>query len=163
MIPTPPKINIATLLGWTGELGVSCDASSLINSLQNERAREDQLVSAQLSRRNLNLKVIDCSTRAIVVASEGDECVTLSYTWGSLQAVDLYQPETTEELHERPALPSILSATIEDSITLCVSLGLRFLWVDRYCIPQSETRNERVRFKKWIEFTALHINNCCLC
>lgn len=41
-------------------------------------------------------------------------------------------------------LPSRLPLTIEDSIRVCKALGYRYLWVDRYCIPQKD-RQMRAR------------------
>ncbi|QDS67887.1 hypothetical protein FKW77_008089 [Venturia effusa] len=76
-----------------------------------------------------NLKLIDCETREIVSANvhayEG--YAALSYVWGQLQ----------HGLKHNGALPQSLPATIEDAIQASVKLGLRYLWIDRYCIDQS--------------------------
>ncbi|KAH8723619.1 heterokaryon incompatibility protein-domain-containing protein [Phaeosphaeriaceae sp. PMI808] len=76
----------------------------------------------------LGLKVIDCKTRQIVQAENDFRYVALSYVWGA--AV----------LEERDK--NVFPATIEDSIRTTLNLGFRYLWVDKYCIDQTD-KNER--------------------
>ncbi len=85
------------------------------------------------------MKVIDCegASPAIVVASQSCSYAALSYVWGqpSTQRDDFTLKETKTITY----LPASLPCTITDSIALCKSLGIRYLWVDRYCIDQSNT------------------------
>lgn len=75
----------------------------------------------------------------------------LSYTWGEAHATKIEKAKikaagTTEEnLQQRktsfplPALPD----TIQDSIRLTLSLGLRYIWIDQICItPDADWNNE---------------------
>ncbi|KAI3541400.1 hypothetical protein CABS01_03108 [Colletotrichum abscissum] len=80
--------------------------------------------------------VIDCFTDKILnledcVASAGSfdavEYATLSYVWGSAQS-------DCPRLGRK--LPASVPRVIEDAKTVTASLGFRYLWVDRYCIPQ---------------------------
>lgn len=71
------------------------------------------------------LKLIDCEQRTIVPALD-HQYVTLSYVWGSASAGMEYS-ET---------LPGNLPCTLEHALTVTRQLGLRYLWVDRYCINQ---------------------------
>ncbi|KAK1717648.1 heterokaryon incompatibility protein-domain-containing protein [Colletotrichum lupini] len=80
--------------------------------------------------------VIDCFTDKILnledcVASAGSfdavEYATLSYVWGSAQS-------DCPRLDRK--LPASVPRVIEDAKTATASLGFRYLWVDRYCIPQ---------------------------
>ncbi|KAI3543091.1 hypothetical protein CSPX01_06404 [Colletotrichum filicis] len=90
-----------------------------------------------LFRRGLpGWSVIDCFTDEIVnledcVASAGSfdavEYATLSYVWGSVQS-------DCSRLGRK--LPASVPRVIEDAKTVTASLGFRYLWVDRYCIPQ---------------------------
>lgn len=74
------------------------------------------------------MRVIDCELREIVpLPSAHPEYATLSYVWGQPGA-----PCSTDG-----KLPDRLPLTIEDSITVCRELGVRYLWVDRYCIQES--------------------------
>lgn len=74
-----------------------------------------------------DLSVIDCHDRRVIDAPVDCAYSALSYVWGNA-------------LHEKllPAgrLPPGVDATIEDAIAVTIDLGLRYLWVDRYCINQ---------------------------
>ena len=72
-----------------------------------------------------SLKLIDCHTRQLVPALNRPY-ITLSYIWGP----------NTKEIRYADVLPKDLPETIEDSIIVTQKLGLRYLWVDRYCINQ---------------------------
>lgn len=73
--------------------------------------------------------VIDCEARTLVVCPLGRPYVTLSYVWGT---------EPTEGLEGIVKIPETLPRVIEDAIQVTLSLGYRYLWVDRYCIPQGD-------------------------
>ncbi|KAN0099232.1 HET domain containing protein, partial [Hyaloscypha variabilis] len=72
------------------------------------------------------LKLIDCITSDIILA-EDKPYVALSYVWG-------LGSEVSENLNK---LPELLPNTIRDAIFVAKELGYRYLWVDRYCIDQS--------------------------
>ncbi|KAM4056228.1 heterokaryon incompatibility protein [Hirsutella rhossiliensis] len=90
------------------------------------------------------LRLVDCQERRVVCAAglvDSDpslEYVTLSYVWG--QADD-----KASAPFRAPAggldgsndadllLPARLPAVFADAVTLTLSLGLRYLWIDRYC------------------------------
>lgn len=74
-----------------------------------------------------DLKVIDCYERTVVLAPESCQFVALSYVWG--------QPTQEAETIDRPQFPTLidlLPRTVEDSIVTTITLGFRYLWVDRY-------------------------------
>lgn len=75
---------------------------------------------------HLRLTVIDCETSSLVPARNGEEYVTLSYVWGNQQADE-----------GAVGLPYELPQTMKDAMSVCRSLGFRYLWVDRYCILQA--------------------------
>ncbi|RFU81865.1 het-domain-containing [Trichoderma arundinaceum] len=68
-------------------------------------------------------RVIDCEkdTPAVVERPWGVEYAALSYVWG----------QRTEDLVDWPA-------TVLDAVAVARKLGLRYLWVDRLCINQSD-------------------------
>lgn len=70
---------------------------------------------------------MDCRARRIVAALDLSH-VTLSYVWGSIAHVEGYNDQ----------LPDVLPSIIEDSISVTLSLGYEYLWIDRYCIDQSK-------------------------
>jgi len=76
------------------------------------------------------MHIIDCSTKLVIPFSkETIDYVTLSYVWGSP-----CQEIADFELGHLARLPKV----IEDAILLVRRLGFRYLWIDRYCIPQDE-------------------------
>lgn len=79
------------------------------------------------------LWVIDCTNRSIIQLPLHTAYVTLSYVWGNTDCAAVSQ-----EQHNIRSLPSDLPATIEDSIVVCSKLNYRYLWIDRYCIPQHD-------------------------
>ena len=68
-----------------------------------------------------NLKVIDCTNRAMVEAPVGCRYVALSYVWGGLSL----NIDTNAKF-----LPPGLPRTIEDSIEATLLLGYQYLWVE---------------------------------
>jgi len=76
------------------------------------------------------LKLIDCQTRQIVPALD-NPYVALSYTWG-------LQPGLQSVSDDCKSLPPNQPRTIEDAMIATLKLGLRYLWIDRYCIDQSK-------------------------
>ena len=81
-------------------------------------------------------RLLDCETRQLERFKEGMKYVALSYIWG--MEVEEQKLQNIEE-----GLPQ----TIEDAVTATLELGLKYLWVDRLCIPpdtsikQSHTAN----------------------
>lgn len=70
------------------------------------------------------LQVLDCRTRRVGPHIPGIEFVALSYVWGHTMEQRLRQPE--------------FPRTVEDAIKVTLELGFRYLWIDRYCIPQTD-------------------------
>jgi hypothetical protein len=70
-------------------------------------------------------RVIDCIANE-VVEHRGEPYVTLSYVWGTAPDPPADHSRTNDFL-----------PTIKDAMAITVSLGYRHLWVDRYCIDQS--------------------------
>ncbi|KAK7432024.1 hypothetical protein QQZ08_001314 [Neonectria magnoliae] len=84
-------------------------------------AREEMLV--------LPVSVIDCHKREVVLVRGPCDYAALSYVWGP--AVAQGAPSKGK------SLPTLLPRTVEDAITVVKELGLRYLWIDRYCLDQS--------------------------
>jgi heterokaryon incompatibility protein (HET) len=73
-----------------------------------------------------SFRLIDLETRQLVRGLKAQH-VALSYVWG--------QDEKGGKFSE--TLPTPVPNAIEDAITVTRTLGLRYLWIDRYCIDQS--------------------------
>ncbi|PFH61322.1 hypothetical protein XA68_17677 [Ophiocordyceps unilateralis] len=83
------------------------------------------------------LRLIDCLERSIVCADGLENCeyVTLSYVWGL--------PDGDDD-DDGFALPEVIPAVFADAMTLTTSLGLRYLWIDRFCLfPLAEEEQRR--------------------
>ncbi|KAK4118452.1 HET-domain-containing protein, partial [Parathielavia appendiculata] len=88
-------------------------------------------------------RVIDCSTGSTVPVAWEEVAfpkhyVTLSYVWGTDQAGVESSGGTIPEPPPR---------TINDAISLTNSLGYRYLWVDRYCIPRDDAKVKHLQIQ----------------
>jgi hypothetical protein len=84
------------------------------------------------------LKVIDCLERVILPFDNNVPFVTLSYVWGSAK-------EGCHVLGNQ--IPHQPPKVIADAIRVTRMLGFRYLWVDRYCIPQENAEEKRVQIQ----------------
>ena len=84
-------------------------------------------------------QVIDCKTRKIIRAPERATYVALSYVWGSTATAAA--PFVTRLRARAPS-------AIEDAIVCTRAIGLRYLWVDRYCIDQNDSEMKHVLIQR---------------
>jgi hypothetical protein len=89
---------------------------------------------------DIPLVVIDCATKLLVPLIENALYANLSYVWGPSQL-----PSTESDIG---FLPSCLPATIQDSIDVCKELNIRYLWIDRYCISQTNQDLRKLQIRK---------------
>jgi hypothetical protein len=92
--------------------------------------------STKLSRPKA-LRLIDCKERKIIQPTSWVEYIALSYVWGTHGGAQY----KIDDLMVGDAIPE-LPKTIEDSIDVTKRLGIRYLWVDRYCIKQQESEDK---------------------
>jgi hypothetical protein len=85
---------------------------------------------------NFPARVIDCRTGRIVAANNR-VYVALSYVWGK-PVPGYYDDDTSSE----DELPEVLPATVKDAIIATQQLGYHYLWVDKYCINQSDEQDK---------------------
>lgn len=81
-----------------------------------------------------NLQVIGCKTRKIVPCPKGSPYLALSYVWGHERRNEGLTRGFIRSTLGRKYLPR----TIKDAIFVTLSLGYKYLWVDRYCIDQED-------------------------
>lgn len=84
------------------------------------------------------LKLIDCRDFCIVDAPPRVPYVTLSYVWG--QEAQVCRAGEPHRLGTMDSLPRAIS----DAVEVVRRLGFRYLWVDRYCIDESD-KHEQIR------------------
>lgn len=86
------------------------------------------------------LRLVDCRERRVVRADcvvderRAVEYVTLSYVWGRVDDDGGGGARHSATGDDGWALPERLPTVFADAVTLTLSLGLRFLWIDRYCL-----------------------------
>ncbi|KAH7356240.1 heterokaryon incompatibility protein-domain-containing protein, partial [Pyrenochaeta sp. MPI-SDFR-AT-0127] len=92
------------------------------------RCRETHLEACnRVHGRTHTLRLIDCKTRRLIVAKQGQPYICLSYVWGEA----VHKAEFSTEL------PDVVPKTVEDAMFVAVNLEIPYLWVDRYCIDQA--------------------------
>ncbi|EMD85443.1 hypothetical protein COCC4DRAFT_117630, partial [Bipolaris maydis ATCC 48331] len=74
------------------------------------------------------LRVIDCRSRRLTTVNPDEPYICLSYVWGSGNMQD------AREFGDK--LPASVPKTVEDAMFVAITLGIPYLWVDRYCIDQ---------------------------
>ncbi|PVH93009.1 HET-domain-containing protein, partial [Periconia macrospinosa] len=79
------------------------------------------------------LTVIDCEICQVVELPSASPYLTLSYVWGSAQAFEGIDDECIQDV------PRV----INDAFHAVRSLGFRYLWIDRYCIPQGDAQEKQ--------------------
>lgn len=74
-------------------------------------------------------KVIHSATRRLCTLPSGKPYICLSYLWGK---------DTTTNIAQQ------VPKTIEDAMHVAIELGIPYLWVDRYCINQSDEKEKQM-------------------
>jgi hypothetical protein len=87
-----------------------------------------------------SLWLIDCHVRKTFAASTKEKYAALSYSWG--------KPVPHHSDFGPGSLPESLPRTIEDAIKTTTLIGLKYLWVDRYCIPQNNNEERHIQISQ---------------
>jgi hypothetical protein len=89
-------------------------------------------------------RVIDCKIRRIINATGSCRYIAFSYLWGKeVSKVPAFLSAT-----DQPALPDDCPRVINDSIDVALKLGYQYLWVDRYCINQSDIDEKKLQISQ---------------
>ncbi|KFY31101.1 hypothetical protein V493_01386 [Pseudogymnoascus sp. VKM F-4281 (FW-2241)] len=89
-----------------------------------------------------NLRLIDCNTLKIVPAPQDAKYVALSWVWGPQSGLD-GQARCDRGPDGVLRLPSTLPLLIADSVSVTKALDYQYLWVDKFCIDQSDDDAKR--------------------
>ena len=122
-----PFVNMSLVKGWLG----FCEAFH--SSTCGKAVYSDEVHSLQM---------IECSSRIVVDVSGPTRYIALSYVWGDSEC------QSTVVLGgSARALPSKTASTIEDAIVLTLALGVKYLWVDQFCIDQTnpQAKHQQIR------------------
>ncbi|KAL1596359.1 hypothetical protein SLS60_009005 [Paraconiothyrium brasiliense] len=86
-----------------------------------------------------DLQLIDCKTLEIVTAPSNCNYFALSYVWGKKGSGSTPAPASSQgTTHSTRDLLRAAAPVVRDAIAVVQSLGSRYLWVDQYCIPQTD-------------------------
>lgn len=96
--------------------------------------RKNHECSMKYSRPD-KLNVIDCNTMKIVTAPKNCNYLALSYVWGKPQCIGA---PSTNIVTPHSEMLSNLAPVVRDAVEVVKGLGKRYLWVDKYCIAQSD-------------------------
>jgi hypothetical protein len=99
------------------------------------------------TRKMLPIKVIDCASRKIMRANPElpeRDYVALSYVWGDAHLIGAEGHSVIDDNN----LPSPLPNVIEDAIIATQKMGFQYLWVDRYCIDQSNMNEKNSQIQQ---------------
>ena len=77
-------------------------------------------------------KLIDCRLDRVITAPSAVPYIALSYVWGGTSARSC----NTAGFPTSKDLP----LTVSDAMRVTTELGFRYLWVDKYCIPQDDVQ-----------------------
>lgn len=83
-----------------------------------------------------HLRLINCHSLEIVLAATTDKYVALSYVWGDPKLYSMNEVTVRPNFLAAESLPNV----IMDAIKVTLEIGIDFLWVDRYCIPQDDRK-----------------------
>jgi Heterokaryon incompatibility protein (HET) len=108
---------------WGSRIGCQVDFS-IVSGWLNFCRNSHQRSCGHQTRTPNNLQLIDCATDPPVVKTlaKAEKYVALSYVWGAHQ-------------EEWPKV-------ILDAIWVTKTLGLQYLWVDRYCIDKTNVKEK---------------------
>ncbi|PMD38749.1 HET-domain-containing protein [Hyaloscypha variabilis F] len=84
-------------------------------------------------------RLIDCTTGNIVIPTSACNYATLSYVWAEAHQ----QPHTPRRTQRNKSLPCQFPRLISDCMLVTAKLGLKYLWVDKYCIDQDDPEAKR--------------------
>ncbi|KAI1858895.1 uncharacterized protein JN550_012354 [Neoarthrinium moseri] len=78
--------------------------------------------------------LIDCQTRQIISVQSLETpptYIALSYVWGKSN-------KQAANIDAESVLPATAVPVIEDTLEVAVSLGYRYVWIDKYCVDQRD-------------------------
>lgn len=91
-------------------------------------------------------KLIDCTTGLVVTAPPNCEYAALSYVWAD--AIPNSKATNINQQGKQHLDPGNFPGVIQDSIQVASMVGVRYLWVDQYCINQMDADEKRHQIRQ---------------
>ncbi|KAK3375561.1 heterokaryon incompatibility protein-domain-containing protein, partial [Lasiosphaeria ovina] len=127
---TNPRFVTARPIAPIADLGLVSDWIAFCAKNHGPGCLETKGGRGKRSKTVAGFRLLDCATRLVVEASVRQRFVALSYVWGA--------PGGTADAAALLRWPKV----VEDAIAVTEALGLRYLWVDRYCIDQDNAKEK---------------------
>jgi hypothetical protein len=89
-----------------------------------------------------DLRVIDCRTKLVVSAPSKCLYAALSYVWSHVSDASV-NISHSDDL-QTTSMPKL----IEDSLFVAQKLGYNYIWIDRYCIDQSDIEGKALQIQQ---------------
>jgi len=86
---------------------------------------------------------IDCQSRRVIMAPSDSKYVALSYVWDGPVPTGHANSQDRHSL-DLCSWPKVIT----DSIQVTLDIGLKYLWVDRYCINQDDDEDKATQIAK---------------
>ncbi|RDX49067.1 HET-domain-containing protein, partial [Lentinus brumalis] len=120
--------------------------------LKNCQGTHDRCTHLNPVSYSLPTRLIDCTdpTHSRLISTEGAHCsysyAALSYAWGGDQRYKTTTSNISAYLNEINS--AHLPPTILDALTVTRALGLRYLWIDAFCIVQDSEEDKKHEIKR---------------
>ncbi|KAK5123452.1 hypothetical protein LTR85_002490 [Meristemomyces frigidus] len=88
-------------------------------------------------------------TVRLITTSGVSPYATLSYCWGGDQLTKTTKANSTQ--YEAQIQTALLPQTISDAMTVTRGIGLRYLWIDAYCIVQDEEEDKARQISQMLQ------------
>ena len=115
----------------------SIDYDKLNQCIRVCLAEHSEMCERSFHRQFTPTRLIDCKTRVLCTAPNC-RYICLSYVWGDTTVDNATSDDITS---------ANIPRTVSDAIFVTLQLGVRYLWVDRYCIDQNnpEEKHDAIR------------------
>lgn len=114
-------------------------------STQPQASQQEGTLLPYLGKKLQDLRVINVTRSCIQHLPSNSSFVALSYVWGREPAGQFQTiQDNIHDLGKEGSLANVnLPRTITDAMTTCRKLGQRYLWVDRLCIIQDSSPDQK--------------------
>lgn len=136
--PIPPCVDFQMITRWLK----ACEDHVPCNENRTSKG------SSMVSLFQHGFRLIDVEEGKLVEKRDPCDFVALSYVWGQFEPAPLRlykenlsalsQPSSLTPIEGTQSAGNGIPGTIADTITLCRSIGRRYLWVDSLCIVQDD-------------------------
>lgn len=95
-----------------------------------------------------DFRLVDCATLAVIDVTDPTSYVALSYVWAIAQDSHPNPNTYGDNIPDGRRLPETIPGVVLDAIEVAKSLGYQYIWIDRYCIDQSDAEHVEDQISK---------------